>query len=343
MAAHTEERSSGLRRAATLWIVVAVLFVAALIGAIAALNATVYSAPAFARSYLDALARSDGTAALAHPGVTVPESGSRALLNGVALGELDDITLVSAEPTADGDRLVSFSYRTDGEPGSTQFALRPTETHFLVFDSWEFARSPIASVWLQVQHATGFSVNGLAVPTAGLPSPIAVDGGPAGTEYSVLAPSTYVFDHESRYLDADPVRVTADEPGGVLDTVVATRANPTFVEQTQREIGAYLSTCATQKVLLPAGCPFGKPIRDRIEGEPTWSIARMPVVTLQPYSADPNDLTWLVPEVGGAANIVVGVKSLFDGSVTTLDEEVPFGVSYRVSIQPDGTLSLQGL
>ena len=96
-------------------------------------------------------------------------------------------------------------------------------------------------------------------------------------------------------------------------------------------------------MLLPAGCPFGKPISDRIEGEPVWSIARMPTVSLQPYSADPTDPAWLVPEVAGAANIVVDVRSLFDGSVRTLDEEVPFGVSFRVTIRPDGTLLLEGL
>jgi hypothetical protein len=343
MAEHAEERTSELRRATILWIVVAALFAAAVVGTVASLNATVYSAPSFVRSYLDALARSDGRAALAHPGVTVPESGSRALLNGVALGELDDITLLTDEPAAGGARIVSFAYRTEGVPGSTEFRVRQLGKQFLVFDSWRFEQSPVATLRLQVRHATGFSVNGLDVPTDGLPEPIAVDGGPSGTEYSVLAPSTYIFDHESRYLDADPVRVTADEPGGIVDAAVTPRANPTFVEQTQREIDAYLTTCATQKVLLPAGCPFGKPIRDRIEGEPTWSIDRMPAVTLQPYSADPNDLTWLVPEVVGSANILVDVKSLFDGSVSTLDEEVPFGVSYRVTIQPDGTLSLAGL
>ncbi|WP_150307410.1 hypothetical protein [Planctomonas psychrotolerans] len=343
MAAHTQETSGGVRRAVIVWSVVAVLFVSAFAGAVAILNATVFSAPAFARSYLDALAGSDGGAALAHPGVVVPDTGSRALLNGVALGTLDDIALVSDEADDDDGRTVRFSYTSEGAPGSTEFSLRHVGRNFLFFDGWEFARSPVATVRVQVQHATGFTANGLVVPTDGDPTPIAEDGTAAGAEYAVFTPSTYVLSHRSRYVDAGPVRVAATEPGAALDAVLTAQPNAIFVEQAQREINAYLSGCATQRVLLPAGCPFGKAIRDRIEGEPTWSIARMPAVTLQPYSADPNDRTWLVPEIVGTANIVVDVKSLFDGSVRTLDEDVPFGVSYRVTIQPDGTLMLQGL
>jgi hypothetical protein len=50
-----------------------------------------------------------------------------------------------------------------------------------------------------------------------------------------------------------------------------------------------------------------------------------------------------VPETTGAAHIVVDVRSLFDGSVTRLDQDVPFAVSYRVVPLADGTLRLDAL
>lgn len=344
MATHSGDRSRDLRRAAIAWSVVFALLAAAFAGTVALVNASVYSAPAFVRSYLDALARHDGRAALALPGVAIPESGSRALLNGVALGELDDVTLLGDETLVDGTHVVTYTYRADGERASTVFEVRPTGNRFLLFPAWEFVVSPIATVRLQVQHSTGFTANGLSVTPDGLPMPKGVgDAAPLGSEYLVFAPNSYEFDHESRYLEADAERVLVETPGAVVDAVLTTRANETFVAQVQKELDAYLAECATQEVLLPAGCPFGQRIRDRIEGEPQWSIARMPAVSIQPFSADPNDLTWLVPEASGDAHIVVDVKSLFDGEVTTLDHDVPFAVSYQVTIQPDGTLLLQGL
>ena len=344
MASHTRGTSEALRRAVIGWSVVLVLFVAVFAGTVGFVNRDLYSAPAFVRSYLDALARHDGQAALAIPGVAIPESGSRALLNGVALGELDSVTLLSDEEQDDGSHVVTYAYLADGTPASTEFTIRPTGNRFLFFPSWEFTTSPVATVELQVRHATGFTTNGLQITTDGLAEPRDVDeAAPSGGEYVVLAPSVYSFDHASRYLDADAERVLVDTPGEVVAADVSTRANEAFVTQVQRQLEAYLAGCATQRVLLPSGCPFGQPISDRIEGEPVWSIARMPSVSIQPFSADPNDLTWLAPETAGDAHIVVDVKSLFDGDVSTLDQDVPFTVSYHVTIQPDGSLRLQGI
>jgi hypothetical protein len=36
------------------------------------------------------------------------------------------------------------------------------------------------------------------------------------------------------------------------------------------------------------------------------------------------------------------VQSLFDGTISTLDEDVPFDVSYRISIGPSGALIIDG-
>jgi hypothetical protein len=336
----SDRRREGMRRAVLGWSLAFVLLVAAFAGTVVALNSTVYSAGGFVRSYLDALARHDGRAALELPGVTVPDAGSRALLNGVAVGELDSLRMLGDEPGADGTREIEFGYSADGVTGTTTFEVRPTGARFLLFRTWEFAVSPVATLDVTVSHATTFTANGLAVDPAKEPRDLDAAG---GTPYLVFAPAVYAVGHESRYLAADPETVLVDTPGATVPAAVAPRPNAAFVEQVQKELDAFLEDCADQRVLQPAGCPFGQTIRDRIEGEPRWSIASPPTVALQPYSADPSDVAWLVPEATGAAHIDVEVRSLFDGSVTRLDQDVPFSVSYRVVPLADGTIRLEVL
>jgi hypothetical protein len=336
----TERGREGMRRAVLGWSLAFVLLLAAFAGTVIALNSTVYSAGGFVRSYLDALARQDGRAALEMPGVTVPESGSRALLNGVAVGELEDVRMRGVRTGPDGTRSVEVGYTAAGVPGTTTFEVRPTGARFLLFRTWEFAVSPVSELDVTVAHATTFTANGVAVDTT--LEPRALEGS-GGASYLVFAPSGYAVAHESRYLSAAPVPVLVDGAGETVPVTVAPRPNRAFLDQVQKELDAYLADCADQRVLLPAGCPFGQRIRDRIEGEPRWSIASAPQVALQPFSADPADPAWLVPETTGAAHIVVDVRSLYDGRVTRLDQDVPFSVSYRVVPLADGTLRLEAL
>jgi hypothetical protein len=111
----------------------------------------------------------------------------------------------------------------------------------------------------------------------------------------------------------------------------------------QSEVEAYLTQCTTQAVLYPSGCPFGKTIRDRITAPPVWSMTAMPRIALQPASGDPADLDWVVPSTVGTAHIRVPVRSLYDGSVKDLDQDVPFSVSWRVSVDETSGVRIQGL
>ncbi len=340
MTRDTDRGREGMRRAVLGWSLALVLLVAAFAGTVVALNSTVYSAGGFVRSYLDALARNDGRAALDMPGVTVPESGSRALLNGVAVAQLEDVRVREGAAAPDGSSAVRVDYTAEGVSGTTTFPVRPTGARFLLFRTWEFAVSPVSELDVTVAHATTFTANGVSVDAALEPRDLEGTGGAA---YLVFAPGVYSVAHESRYLQAGTEPVLVDTPGATVPVTVAPQPNQVFLDQVQKEVDAYLEGCADQRVLLPAGCPFGQRIRDRIEGEPRWSIASSPAVALQPFSADPGDPAWLMPETTGAAHIVVDVRSLFDGSVTRLDQDVPFSVSYRVVPLADGTLRLEAL
>ena len=63
-----------------------------------------------------------------------------------------------------------------------------------------------------------------------------------------------------------------------------------------------------------------------------WSIAAYPELEIAP---GPVYGTWVAGPSPGTAHLVVDVKSLFDGTVSTFDEDVVFEVSYTTTI--DGT------
>ena len=287
------------------------------------LNSTVYSASGFVRTYLDALARHDLAAALELSGTAaVTGDASQALLSRDAMGELSDIRVVSDDED-DGIHYIVVDYVAGGVPGSTEFEVRRDGTLFGAFNGWAFAQSPLATVQITVQHEREFTANGVdLIGTQDVAEP-----------YLVLTPAAIELSYESKFYRAEPVEVLVDKPGGTVDAAVNLQATQAFVDEVQQQINDYLTQCTTQRVLLPAGCPFGETIINRIVTEPVWSMTTFPVVSLVP---DGRVATWRVPITAATAHLVVDVQSLFDGSISTFDQDVPFGVQYEVIVQQNG-------
>jgi hypothetical protein len=315
-----------MRRKVGMWAALFALLAVSFGLVVASLNATLFSAGGQARSYLEALARHDVTGALELAGVSPTERD--VLLDRDALGRLSDIRQRADVPLADGTHRVEFEYRTDAGPGRTQFLMEPAGTRFGVFGAWRFAEPPLAQVELTVMHDPRFDVNGLqVVGAANEPRP-----------YRVFAPGSYEFGHRTKYLEAPSVEVTVTAPGEVAEARVDVAANERFVDEVQEELRRYLDGCAKQRVLLPTGCPFGKEVANRIESEPVWEMSEYPAVTLVP-AMDPG--TWLMPPTDAAARLEVDIRSLFDGTVTHFDENVPFQVSYLITFQANGALYIE--
>ena len=133
--------------------------------------------------------------------------------------------------------------------------------------------------------------------------------------------------------------VTVTEPAAAVRARVDVEANAAFGKRVQKEVDDYLDACATQTVLLPTGCPFGESMGNRIVSTPTWHMTSYPPVVIQPGSKAGE---WIMPETDASAHLTVDVKSLFDGTVSTFDEDVPFTVSYVITFLPDGELSIAG-
>jgi len=333
--------------------VVAGLLAAALVGTIAALNRTVYSASGFVEQYLDAVARGDTVGALALGGVmpssdelkawglSDEEAGNlpETLLRASVLGGLDNIELASATPTAATDdgsaQTVVFDFDLNGTASSMVFTVERAGTFGGVFNAWKFTASPLAVLQVSVLHERSFTVNGLTLDTrahiaADAPATFSTSAG-----YLAFAPNLYTFEHQSAMLTApkSAVRVTA---AGPTEVEVDALPNETMVAQVQTELDKFLDECATQTVLQPTSCPWGITIDDRIESAPVWSIAEYPAVVLTA-----GERSFEMVATPGQAHIVVDVRSLFDGDISARDEDVPFTMGLSVTVQPSGALAIQ--
>jgi len=292
------------------------------------LNATLYSAEGFARSYLSALARQDATSARAAPGVVIDGSASADLLSSSALGDLDAIDHV-ASVSAGGVTRTRFSFELDGSPSTAQFEIERDGSRLGFFRAWRFAVSPTGILEVDLPNTSDFDANGLTVDAA--------RGAGAVTAFHVLTPAVFALGHESEYLVAETRRTEVPSPGATVRASVSAAANPAFVDLVQDELDALLDACAEQAVLQPSGCPFGETIANRVVSEPEWSIAAYPAVTIAP-AGSPG--TWQVPPTTGAAHLLVEVQSLFDGTRSTFDEDVPFSVGYLISFPGDGSVKI---
>ncbi|MFM9877616.1 MAG: hypothetical protein ACKVOG_07180 [Rhodoglobus sp.] len=315
-----------MRREIITWSAVAALVIGGFAGTVLLLNATLYSASGFVGSYLDALARQDAPGALELAGPSVAGDASTRLLERDAMGELGDIRLISDAAQPDGTHTVIYSFTAGEVIGQSSFTVRPTGTLLGLFTTWSFDTPPLGVVQLTVLHDDEFTANGVNLTT-----PRQNESVP----YLVFTPGLYEFDHETTFLTAEAVRIAVTEPGSAVPAAVDVQANQAFADKVSREITTFLDGCATQQVLLPTGCPFGQTITNRVITSPAWSIVDYPKVTIIPGS-EPSQ--WRMSQASATAHLIVDVKSLFDGTVSTLDENVPFSLRATIALLPEDEL-----
>ncbi len=320
-----------MRRALTTWSVILGVVILTFVGAVVVLNSTLYSAHGFVESYLDSLARRDARGALALPGVTVKSGAASDLLSRADIAPITDIHLLSDVSTNVGTHLITYSYTIGSRPGQTAFTVEPSGTTLGLFAAWRFATSPISVVDLTVLHDQRFRVNGQNLASSAAPSAV--------VKYAVFTPGLYTFDHQSTWLTAAPqvaVVTTSDSTAAVSVDVQASAA---FVQRVQQENNKHLDTnCVPQTVLMPTSCPFGEAISDRVVSTPVWTMKKYPVIAIKPGAAVGS---WLVASTPASAHLVVRVQSLFDGSVSPFDADVPFSVRYLIMFQSDDSLIIE--
>lgn len=335
-------RKRSLARDLTLLGAVGVLLIAALGAGTATLFQQFYSPTAFVTRYLEMLADHDAADALAVPGVTVdsselvaaglPEGASDALLRQSALGSLTDIRAVKTVDH-DGITTVTVAYTAGGHPGSSDFDVERAGW-IGVAPAWRFASSPLAVVDLTVRGSMQFSVNGFEVDKRQV-STAAQDDPLAPVPLLVFSPGLYSVTVDTPISHSPGVAVLSNAP--MKATPIDIQAQPTkqFEKAVQTRVHDFLTACATQKVLQPTACPFGYVVDNRITAPPTWSIVSQPAIALSPFGAG-----WKIDPAHAVAHIKVDVRSLFDGSIRHVNEDVDFIVTGTVTSQPDGSAAI---
>ncbi|MGP3533684.1 hypothetical protein ACTU3I_02735 [Microbacterium sp. RD1] len=343
----TSRAARGRRRLArdlVLLAIVGALLIAAFAAGGAALYREFYSPTAFVLRYVELLR--DGAAADARvvPGVALtpteleaaglPATASDALLRSAALRPLTDVEAMSEESKGDTTR-VTLSYEAGGHEGTTTFAVKQ-DGWVGILPRWRFAVSPLAVMDLTVRGSMRFEVNGFEMDKRQVSAAGAEADPLAPVPLLVFSPGLYSVAVETPISATPGVAVLADAPRA--DIPVDIQAEPTeeFVGVVQEQVNQFLADCATQEVLQPTGCPFGYQVRNRIVNVPAWSIVQPPVVQVEPDGAG-----WKILAADAVAHIDVDIRSLFDGSVRTVSEDVPFLVAGTITVLPDGTASIQ--
>lgn len=319
--------------------VVAVLFLLAAASGIGSLNREVFGAKAFVASYLHSLERRDAASALAMPGVIpasadVPEDVSLALLRSSALSNLTNIQILDEAAQPDGSHIVSASYAIDGQPGKGMFRVSRVDNSFLVFENWAFVTPPLGTISVTVAHDTVFNVgsSGLIDLRTTHPKTATAVFSDTGS-FLAFAPGAYTFGHTSSLLTAKNVTATIAAPRASATVTVDVQANDVFAEDVQSEVNDFLDACMTQVVLQPTGCPFGYQTGNRLVGDPAWSVVTYPEV-----SVVPGETGWVVRDSMAQVELTGELQSLYDGTITPLDEIIDAPFNLDIVIQPDRSL-----
>ena len=299
--------------------ILAAILIGAFIGAVAVLNATVYSPAGFVSTYVDALARKDPAAALGLAGPNPSSSAIDDLLTAEIMTDFEVIRLAEVETT--GPRhAVEVVYTAEGRESRAVFDVEQAGTVLGLFSEWSFARTPLIQLELRVLHTQEFLANGVrqVAPEAG-----------ASRRYLAFTPGAITFDHESSLMTTVERTLTFGSPARSVRHTIAPVANEAFVDLVHGAAADYLDGCAEQQVLYPVRCPFGLDIADRLAGPPLWSIVEYPAVSLTPTATIGE---WAVPVTAGVAHIDAEVRSIYDGSVSGLSSTVDFRVGYVVTL-----------
>ena len=319
--------------------VVGILFLLAACCAVGSLNREVFSAKGFVSSYLHALERHDAVSALSMPGVTpsaadLPEGVSLALLRSSALSDLSNIQILDEAAQPDGSHIVSASYSINSQSARGMFRVTHVDNSFLFFPNWAFVSPPLGTITVNVMHDTVFSVGTSGLIDLRTTHPDTTDTSFDHTEkFAAFAPGAYTFGHTSSLLTAKKSTVTVAAPRAAVDVTVDVQANEKFNANVQSEVNNFLDACVTQVVLQPTGCPFGYQTGNRLVGEPTWSVVAYPAVNVVP-----GETGWVVRNAIAHVELTGELQSLYDGSITPLDQPIDANFNLNITIAPDRSL-----
>lgn len=324
--------------------VVGLVLVAALAAGGTTLYQQFYGPSAFVERYLDLLSQGRAADALRIPGVAVDRetlesegmdvTASEALLRHTALAPLTDVEVVRER--SDGETTsVTVTFTAGSHSGTTTFSVAQ-DGWVGVTPNWRFTKSPLAVVELTLLGADQFAVNGFELDRR----QVSIDGVEAApldpVPMLVFTPGLYSVTVDTPISTSSGVAVLADAPLATTPIEVQTTPTSEFTEIVQQRVEEFLEACTTQEVLQPTACPFGLQVSNRIASLPQWSIAAQPQIAVAP-----DDGHWKILPADAVAHVEVEIRSLFDGRIQKISEDVPFTVDGSITILGDGSASIR--
>lgn len=296
------------------------------------LNLGFYSPGGYVQSYLETVADKNSQGAKDFAGVGLDDR-TGALITDNSLAGLKNISITDTTEVDNTVKAVTASYTlvdTEGneEFGSSVFYVKPADKILGIFDDWSFAEPPVTTISVTVENDWRFRLN---QENVSLP-----DGAAGETQtVTVLVPGVYQLKHESNYFTSSDIFVSVQKSDNQYSAQIELEPTEVFTDLIRTELDGYLDECATQQVLQPSGCPFGKYLSDQAVNKPVWSITNYPDVSFEAH-----DDGWLVPPTEGTAHLSLTMKSLFDGREYEYSDDVPFRVSYLVVPDENGNFRI---
>ncbi|KQV25878.1 hypothetical protein [Yonghaparkia sp. Root332] len=311
-----------MARRGMLWggIIAASVAVAGLSIAAAVADAT--SPERVVRDYLAALASDDLATAAALAGLDAADLDR---LGGMPLGDsgpADVAEIVDVVDLATGTRIVSARFGERGvDVAAVRFELEPAP--FGPFTRWVLSEPPLAELAVVADRHDELVVNGMPRSAERTGGAVRVVGFiPARLEAGIASP----------YLDGATVRARFGTASAAGALVVEVAPSPRLQRAVEREVEAFLADCVAQRVLQPAGCPFGIAVPDRLVEPPQWRVSVPPVVSLVPGASAGE---WTI-EGGVTVRVALRVQRLIDGVIEERDEAVVAVVRGAVAVDDEG-------
>lgn len=289
--------------------------------AIAAAVAEATSPERPVRAYLDALAADDLATAAALAGL---DARDLERLGGMPAGDAgtpDVVQIIDTVEVSSDERIVIARYGERGvDVAEVAFALEPTTLG--PFRGWRLASPPVEGVVVAADRHDEVVVNGERHRAVVAGEATTVPGFvPARLEIGIASP----------YLDGETARARVGTASAADPIVIAVTPSQRLQRLVDREVAAFLEECTQQRVLQPAGCPFGIAVPDRLVEEPQWRVGVPAVVEVVPGRRTGE---WAL-EGGTTMRISLTVQRLSDGVIEERDEAVVARISGSLVLDDD--------
>lgn len=278
------------------------------------------------RDYLAALASDDLATAAALAGLDADDLDR---LGGMPLGDAgtaDVAEVIDVVELGPRTRIVTARFGERGVdvvPVTFELEAAP----FGPFTRWVLSEPPVAEVAVAADQHDEVVVNGMPRSAGRAGGAVRVVGFvPARLEAGIASP----------YLDGATVRARFGAASAAESLVVEVAPSARLERAVEREVEAFLEDCVAQRVLQPAGCPFGIAVPDRLLEPPQWRVSVPPVVTLVPrerMGGSPGE--WAI-EGGVTVRVALRVQRLIDGVIEDRDEAAVAIVRGTVVLDDEG-------